>query len=429
MEVSLLNNFEHLSPVWPHFTQIHVDYAKGPYIYDINGKEFLDFTSGIGVTNTGHCHPRIVNAIKHQAEKMLHAQATILYNTPITKLSHKLCDLLPSELNCFFFSNSGSEAVESAIKLARHATKKTNIICFQGGYHGRTVGAMAVTTAKSIYRKFYQPLMPGVIVSPFPYEIGNNFDSDELTKRCLKELEHILLTQTSPEETAAMIIEPILGEGGYVIPPKSFIQGLREICDKYEILLIFDEIQTGFGRTGKLFAMEHFEVTPDILVIAKGLASGLPLSGIAASQELMSRWITGSHGGTYGGNILAAAAAIETINVLKEEELVENSKKTGEILLNYLKGLQEMYPFISDVRGLGLMIACEFLDHEGLPDSKTAKRIRELCVERGLILLTCGTQDHVIRWIPPLIINKLHVQDAVSIFSSALLQYKEEKNE
>ncbi len=327
MEVSLLNNFEHLSPVWPHFTQIHVDYAKGPYIYDINGKEFLDFTSGIGVTNTGHCHPRIVNAIKHQAEKMLHAQATILYNTPITKLSHKLCDLLPSELNCFFFSNSGSEAVESAIKLARHATKKLILFVSKADIMGETVGAMAVTTAKSIYRKFYQPLMPGVIVSPFPYEIGNNFDSDELTKRCLMELEHILLTQTSPEETAAMIIEPILGEGGYVIPPKSFIQGLREICDKYGILLIFDEIQTGFGRTGKLFAMEHFEVTPDILVIAKGLASGLPLSGIAASKELMSRWITGSHGGYLWWKYISSCSCNRNYQCLKRRGTSGKFKK------------------------------------------------------------------------------------------------------
>lgn len=412
-----------LSPVWPHFTDIIVDYAKGSYIYDINGTRYLDLTSGIGVTNTGHCHPRIVAAIERQAKKLLHGQLTIVLHEPILELVEELQTVTPEPLNCYFFTNSGTEAVESALKLARHATGKTNIIAFQGGYHGRTVGAMSITTAKTVYRRNYQPLMPGVIVSPFPYVYRYSEDEDTVTNHCLSELEHILNTQSAPEETAAMIIEPVLGEGGYVVPPVPFIQGLREICDRHGILLIFDEVQTGFGRTGKFFAFEHFGVIPDILVMAKGLASGLPLSGIAANQDIMQRWITGSHGGTYGGNPLAAAAAVETIRVIKEEKLVDNARNMGIYLLNRLKVLKNDFPNLGDVRGLGLMIGCEFSDFHRNPDRELAQNIRKFCLNKNLILLTCGTHDHVIRWIPPLNVSIDQIDEALDIFSAALARF------
>lgn len=410
-----------VSRVWPLFTNIDVDYGEGVHIYDQSGREFIDCTSGIGVTNTGHCHPRVVKAVKEQTEKLLHGQTTILYNSMLDRLTNDLQKIIPEKLNCFFFSNSGSEAVEGAIKLARHATKKPNIICFQGGYHGRSIGALSLTTAKSVYRSGYQPLMSGVFVSSHPYfRQYREEDTEERTRHCLAELEYLLHTQTSPEETAAMIIEPILGEGGYVMPPESFINGIRDICNKNNILLIFDEIQTGFGRTGEYFAFTHFNIVPDILVIAKGIASGLPLSGIAANKEIMDKWIPGSHGGTYGPNPISMAAAIETINVLEDEELVNNAKEMGGFLLAELQALKKEYPIIVDVRGKGLMIGCEFVDDNGTPGTVIAEKVRQNCLTRGLILLTCGPYNQVIRWIPPLTIKKTELEKALTIFTLAI---------
>lgn len=411
---------ERLSPVWPHFTEIEVERARGVYVYDAEGRRYLDFTSGIGVTNTGHCHPRVVAAIQRQAELLLHGQATILYHRPMLELVDELESVVPPRLDCFFFTNSGSEGVESALKLARHATGRTNIIAFQGGYHGRTVGAMAVTTAKTVYRKHYQPLMPGVVVAPFPYAFKYQRDAESVAELCLEELEYLLHTQTAPDETAAMIIEPVLGEGGYVVPPARFLKGLRDICDRHGILLIFDEVQTGFGRTGRFMALEHFGVVPDILIMAKGLASGLPLSGIAASRELMNRWLPGSHGGTYGGNALAAAAAAETIRVLREERLVENSARLGRLLLHRLTGMQARFGGMADVRGLGLMVGCEFSTADGRPDRETARRVREGCLAQGLLLLTCGSYDQVVRWIPPLVVTEEQLETALGIYGSVL---------
>ncbi|SDK00465.1 aspartate aminotransferase family protein [Sediminibacillus albus] len=421
--MSVKSYSDSVSKVWPLFTNVDVDYGEDIFLYDRQGKKFIDFTSGIGVTNTGHCHPRVVNAIKEQSEKLLHGQTTILYNSMIDELANSIIKILPDELNCVFFSNSGSEAVESAIKLVRHATGKPNIICFQGGYHGRSIGALSLTTAKSVYRSGYQPLMSGVFVSPHPYfKQHSDENSEQRVKQCLDELDHILNTQTSPDETAAMIMEPILGEGGYIAPPKAFIQGVRDICDKHNILLIFDEIQTGFGRTGKYFAFEHFEIKPDILVIAKGIASGLPLSGIVANKKMMDKWITGSHGGTYAPNPLSIAAAIETIKILEEDNLVSNSEEIGEYLLNGLQKMKNEYPDIIDVRGKGLMIGCEFVEEDGLPGTFIAEKVRENCLSKGLILLTCGPYNQVIRWIPPLTTKKSDVDRSLSIFEKALKQ-------
>lgn len=301
--------FDSLSPVWTHLTQIVVERAEGAYLYDVEGNQYLDFTSGIGVTNTGHCHPRVVEAIREQAGRLLHGQANIIFHPPMLRLVEELRTVAPPSLGSFFFSNSGAEAVEASIKLARQATGRTNIIVFQGSFHGRTVGTMSMTTSKTVYRIGYQPLMPGVFVAPFPYAYRYGWDEETTVDFCLNELDFLLLSQTAPSETAAIIIEPVLGEGGYVVPPQRFMAALRALCDEHGILLIADEVQSGFGRTGKFFAHEHFGITPDIMVMAKGLASGLPLSGIAASKDLMAKWLPGSHGGTYGGNALACAAA------------------------------------------------------------------------------------------------------------------------
>ena len=244
-------SMSHVSSVWPRLTDIVVERAEGCYIYGQNGQTYLDFTCGIAVTNTGHCHPRVVEAIRAQAGKILHGQANIVLHQPLLDLIGELRTVVPPQLDRYFFKNSGSETVEAAVKLARVATKRPNVIVFQGSFHGRTVGTMAMTTSKTIYRAGYQPLMPGVFVAPFPYAYRYGWEPEQTVNWCLDELRYLLLTQTAPEETAAMVIEPVLGEGGYVVPPRGFLEGLREICDEHGILLIVDEIQSGFGRTGR----------------------------------------------------------------------------------------------------------------------------------------------------------------------------------
>ena len=295
----------HMSPVWYRYSDINVERGEGAYIYDVNGRQYLDFTSGIGVTNTGHCHPKIVEAVQNQAAKLFHGQVNIVYHQPILDLIGELLQIAPPHLDSFFFSNSGAEAVEASIKLARQATGRTNIIVFQGSFHGRTVGAMSLTTSSTIYRGGYQPLMSGVFVAPYPYAYRLGLSPEETTEYCLKELRHLLVTQTAPQETAAVLIEPVLGEGGYVPPPTDFLAGVQEICQEHGIVFIVDEVQSGFGRTGKWFALEHYNIEPDIIIMAKGIASGLPLSGIAARKELMGKWIPGTHGGTYARNVLS----------------------------------------------------------------------------------------------------------------------------
>jgi 4-aminobutyrate aminotransferase len=412
--------FEHLSPVWPHYTPIIVDHASGCYIYDQDGQAYLDFTSGIGVTNTGHCHPRVVEAIQQQAGLLLHGQANIVTHRPMLELVDELRTIVDPAIDGFFFSNSGAEAVEGAVKLARHATGRPNVIVFQGSFHGRTVGTMSLTTSKTIYRAGYQPLMPGVVVSPFPYAFRYGWSEAETERWCLDELDYLLISQSAPFETAAMLIEPVLGEGGYVPLPEGFLQGLRERCDQHGILLIADEIQSGFGRTGRWFAHQHYGVTPDIMTVAKGLASGMPLSGVFSRLELMEKWIPGSHGGTYGGNAVAAAAAVATIRAMRAEDMPGNAVERGVQLVDGLRKLQSQYPSIGDVRGKGLMVGVEFRTPEGKADKDTAKAVVHACQERRMLLLTCGAYDNIIRWIPPLVVSAAEVAQGLGIFEEAL---------
>jgi 4-aminobutyrate aminotransferase len=426
----LTASIPHVSPVWTHLLDKVLVRGEGAYVWDQDGRRYLDFTSGIGVVNTGHCHPLVVEAVREQAGRALHLQANVGFvHEPMLRLIAALREVVPPELDAFFFSNSGAEAIEAAVKLARHATRRTNIIAFQRGFHGRTVGTMSLTSSKTVYRVGYQPLMAGVFFAPYGYcyrcpkaeanpeRYGSNCSCDWP----LEQVRFLLKSQTAPEETAAILVEPVLGEGGYVVPPVSFLRGLREICDEYDMLLILDEVQSGFGRTGRFFALEHFGVTPDALVMAKGLASGLPLSGIAARRELMDRWKPGSHGGTYGGNAVACAAAEATVRVLQEEGLVANAARLGEKLLARLRTLQDRYPGLGDVRGLGLMVGVEFVVPGGrTPDKDRAKAVQRACLEGGLLLLTCGTEENVIRWIPPLVIDEQELEEALTIFEGAL---------
>lgn len=412
--------FQHLSPVWTHYSDIIVDHGEGAYLYSTDGRKYMDFTCGIGVTNTGHCHPKVVEAIQKQAGLLLHGQANLVTHKPMLELVQELQTVVPKSIDSFFFSNSGAEAVEGAVKLARHATGRTNIIVFQGSFHGRTVATMTMTTSKTIYKAGYQPLMAGVFVAPFPYALRMGMDVEKASRYCLDELELMLLTQTAPQETAAMIIEPVLGEGGYVPAPASFMKGLREICNQHGILLILDEVQSGFGRTGKWFGFEHTNVEPDIITAAKGMASGMPISGVFSRMELMKKWIPGSHGGTYGGNAVAAASGVATIKAMKEEKMVENAKERGAQLMTGLCHLQEKYPQIVENRGYGLMVGTEFRDAQGKPDKTTAKAVVHECYDRKLLLLTSGPWDNSIRWIPPLIVTQEQINESLSIFEDSL---------
>jgi 4-aminobutyrate aminotransferase len=358
--------------------------------------------------------------VQEQAAKLLHGQANIVIHQPMLKLVEELLTVVPQPLHSFFFSNSGAEAVEGAIKLARHATARPNVIVFQGGFHGRTNAAMAMTTSKAGLRAGFQPLTSGVFVSPFPYAYRYGWDDQTTLRFCLNELTLLLKTQTAPDETAAILVEPVQGEGGYVVPPAGFLPALRDLCDHYGILLIADEIQSGFGRTGQWFAVNHWNVVPDVLIMAKGLASGMPLSGLAARPEHMAKWKTGAHGGTYGGNIVSCAAAVATIQVMREEKLIENAAAMGRALMSRLRGLQTEYPEIGDVRGLGLMIGTEFTSPRGEPWSDRAQAVAKAAMAEGLLLLTCGPWENTVRWIPPLIVNESHIQEALGKFTAAL---------
>ena len=414
---------QHVSPVWNRYTHIIIDHAQGVYIYDITGQKYLDFTSGIGVTSTGHCHPKVVAAIQEQATQLLHGQFNIYFHKPLLNLIEALQPIMPPGLDSFYFTNSGAECIEAAVKLAKHATGRTNVIVFNGGFHGRTHLTMAMSTSKITLRKHYQPLVSGVFVAPYPYSYSYGMDDDATTDFCLCELKKLFKGQTSPDETACCVIEPVLGEGGYVVPPKRFMQELRQICSEYGILLIADEVQSGFGRTGKYFAVEHHEIVPDVMTVAKGIASGVPISGVITRSELAAKWIPGSHGGTYGGNALACAAGVATVKVIREEKLVENSAARGEQLRARLKDLRAQFPVMGDVRGLGLMDAVEFT-RNGQPDPETTKAVLAGCLDGGLILLTCGMFDNVIRWIPPLIVTAEEIDRGVDIFANALRSVK-----
>lgn len=414
---------EHLSPVWARYSNILVDHAEGAYIYADDGARYLDFTCGIGVTNTGHCHPQVVAAAQAQVGKLIHGQANIVYHKPMLELVEQLLTVVPVALDTFFFSNSGAEAIEASVKLARAATGRPNIISFVGSFHGRTNATMALTSSKAAYRSRYAPLASGIHIAPYPYAYRMGMSPEQAAQFCLNELEYMFETQTSPSEVAGILIEPVMGEGGYLVPPDGFLQGLRALADKHGILLIADEVQSGFGRTGKWFGHQHWDVTPDIMVMAKGLASGFPLSGIVARKDIMAKWPPGSHGGTYGGNAVACAAGAATIRALKDEAMIENAAQMGPILLGGLKDIQEEFPIIGDVRGLGLMAATEFTHPSGdwHASKKIANAVRQKCMDDGnLMLLTCGPYDNVIRWIPPLIVNEAQIGDALGVFKNAV---------
>jgi 4-aminobutyrate aminotransferase len=409
----------HLSPIWTHLTEILVERGEGVYLFDEKGKRYLDFTSGIAVTSTGHCHPKVVEAIQRQAGELIFGQMNVVLTRPVFELIDELLQIVPAALDTFFFANSGAEAVEGAVKLAKQTTGRPNVIVFQGSFHGRTHLTMAMTTSKTVYRTRYQPLVPGIFVAPYPYPFYYGWSEEQTLEFCLRELKRLLKSQTAPDETACIIVEPLLGEGGYVVPPTGFLSALREICDQYGMLLIADEIQSGFGRTGKHFAVEHEGVAPDIMTMAKGIASGVPLSCIAYRNALSEHWLKGSHGGTFGGSALACAAAAATVRVIREEKLADNAAARGSQLLEGLLKIKSEFGQIGEVRGRGLMVATEFARGRE-PDEAAAKAASQAAVDAGLLLLTCGTFNNVVRWIPPLVVTAEQIEEALGLFRNAL---------
>ncbi len=415
------DNFPHMTPAWSRIFNFVADRAEGSYIYTDDGKKLLDFTSGIGVTNTGHCHPKVVEAIREQAGLFLHAQANIVIHKPMLQLIEEIRKIVPPSIDSFFFANSGAEALENAVKIAKAATGRQNIIVFNGSFHGRTHATMALTTSKTGYRTGFGPLPAGIFVSPFPYAFHLGLSEEKASAYALEQLEYLLASQTAPKDTAAILIESVMGEGGYIVPPAVFMRGLREICDKHGIMLIFDEVQSGFGRTGKWFALEHFGVVPDIITAAKGLASGMPLSGVFSRTEIMKKLDVGSIGGTYGGNAVACAAGVATIRAMRDEKMLENAAERGIQLMTGLRKLQEEYPQIGDVRGLGLMVGTEFIvDGSQAKAKPMVKQIIQSAEKQSLLLLSCGTYDNTLRWIPPLNVTSGQINDGLKIFSEAL---------
>ncbi|MCB0119102.1 MAG: aminotransferase class III-fold pyridoxal phosphate-dependent enzyme [Anaerolineales bacterium] len=410
-----------MTPAWSRIFNFVADRAEGSYIYTDDGRKLLDFTSGIGVTNTGHCHPKVVEAIREQAGLFLHAQVNIVIHKPMLQLIEELRKVVPEGIDSFYFANSGAEALENAVKIAKAATGRQNVIVFSGSFHGRTHATMSLTTSKTIYRAGFAPLMAGVYVAPFPYAFHLGMSEEEASQYALEQLEYLLSSQTAPKETAAILIESVLGEGGYILPPASFMKGLREICDKHGIMLIFDEVQSGFGRTGKWFALEHFGVTPDIITAAKGIASGMPLSGVFSQTDIMKKVDTGSIGGTYGGNAIACAAGVATIRAMRDEKMLENAAERGIQLMTGLRKLQEEYPQIGDVRGKGLMVGTEFVvDGSQAKAKPLVKEIIHKAEEKGMLLLSCGTYDNTLRWIPPLNVTSEQIGEGLNIFGEAL---------
>ncbi|WP_281964071.1 aspartate aminotransferase family protein [Serinicoccus marinus] len=412
----------HLSPLLKQATPVIADRGEGAILWDEQGERYLDFTAGIGVTSTGHAHPDVVAAAQEQVAKVIHAQYTTVMHRPLLDLVERMSEVLPAGLDSMFFVNSGSEAVEAALRLARQATGRPNVITFHGGFHGRTVAAASMTTSGTKFRSGFAPLMPGVAVSPFPNPTHYGWSQEEATAFALRELDYQLQTVSSPQDTAAFLVEPVLGEGGYVPASAEFLAGLRERADRHGILLVLDEVQTGWGRTGRFWGHEHFGVAPDVLITAKGIASGFPLSGIAASEELMSRAWPGSQGGTYGANAVACAAALATLDVMRREDLVGNAAARGEQLRGRLQAVADGHTAITDVRGLGLMLGAEFRTADGTPDGETAARAQQAAARHGLLLLTCGAWSQVVRFIPALVVTEDQVDEAGDLWGKALAE-------
>jgi 4-aminobutyrate aminotransferase len=412
-----------LSPVLGRYFERSWSHGDGHRLFDTAGKSYLDFANGIAVTVLGHRHPAVTAAIHDQVDRLIGPTGAIGYAKPVVRLASMVAGTLPEPIDTVMFMNSGSEAVEGALKLARRATGRPAIIAFEGGFHGRTFGAASVTSSSLNYRVGYEPLLPSVYFAPFPAAYRDFGNDDELaTREAMEALRRLTSTLVPPSSVAAILIEPVQGEGGYYPAPPAFLRELRAFCDEHGILLIADEVQSGYARTGLMWGFEHADIAPDVVCIAKAIANGLPLSAIATHRDLQVKWGRGAHGSTFGGNPVACAAGVAVLDTIQGERLVENAATRGAELTAGMQALAAEDPRIGDVRGPGLMIGVEFVDDRdpSKPDGLTAQAVQERAAELGLLLLTCGPAHHVVRWIAPLNVTAAEVAEGVEIFGEAL---------
>jgi 4-aminobutyrate aminotransferase len=408
------------TPSYPRDYPFVMSHGRGAEVWDVDGNRFLDFAAGIAVCSTGHSHPKVVQAIKDAADQFLHISSDYWHERQ-TALAEKINSLNPmGEPVLSFFCQSGTESVEGAIKLARYVTGRTRYIGFLGGFHGRTMGSLAFTSSKYTQQKGFFPTMPGVTHVPYPNVYRPLFAGEDQGAAVLNYIEKILFTSNlPPSDVAAILVEPIQGEGGYLVPPDGFLQGLRALCDRHGILLIFDEVQSGVGRTGKMFASQHFGVAPDIMTLAKGLGSGMPIGVTVAKKTIMEQWKRGAHGNTYGGNPLCCAAALATLDLV-EKEYAANAARVGEYFLNKMRDLQSRFDCIGHVRGKGLMLGMEFVESRTTkaPAGRLSEALVRQAFQNGLLLLSCG--QSTIRFMPPLLITAADVDEAMTIVAASL---------
>jgi 4-aminobutyrate aminotransferase len=411
-----------LTPALGWDTSLVVKRGAGAYVETADKERFLDLSCGIATTNIGHNHPKVVEAARRQMEALIHAGCVYHYES-IVELGERLRNITPGGIGKFFFSNSGAEAVEGCMKLAKFVTGRPAVIAFAGAFHGRTMGALSLTTSASKYRERYRPLLPEIYHAPFPnaYRHPGSGGAEEACDFALAYLEKMFKQQVKPSEIAAMLVEPVQGEGGYVVAPKRFFQRLRELCTEHGIFLIFDEVQTGMGRTCKWFAAEHIGVTPDIMAMAKGIASGFPLGVVASTPEIMDQWPPGAHGTTFGGNPVSCAASCATIDVIREEKLLEKSAKVSAAAFERLNEWPKKHKAVGDVRGLGLMIGIEFVKPGTKePDGEAFQAVARHALEKRVILISCGPNGSIIRLIPPLVITEDEMTRALDVIEEGI---------
>ena len=412
-----------LTPVLGRYFERTWSHGEGHRLFDTDGRAYLDFANGIAVTALGHVHPRVTAAIHAQVDRLVGPINAIGFTAPISELAAALAATFPAPLDSVMFLNSGSEAIDGALKLARRVTGRPGIIAFRGGFHGRTFGATSVTTSNLNYRTGYEPMLPGVYFAPYPAAYPDfGGDEEAASAASLAILRSLLETVIAPSQVGSILIEPVMGEGGYVPAPASFLRGLRSLCDWHGILLIADEVQSGYGRTGAMWAFEHAGIVPDVVCVAKAIANGLPLSAIVSSRSLQEAWGRGAHGSTFGGNPVACAAGVAVLDTIRDEGLVANAAARGAELVAGLGRIAAEDDRIGDIRGRGLMVGVAFTRDPatGEPDGSLPDALMAACADAGLLVLTCGRQHEVIRWIPPLDVNAAEIAEAVEIFGETL---------
>jgi 4-aminobutyrate aminotransferase len=413
---------EHFAPCLKKATDLVVERAEGPYLYTIDGERYLDFVQGIAVNPLGHCHPALVEAACEQARRMAHVSFNLVSYPSALELAAELRKRTFGGLDTYFFANTGGEAVDGALKLARYVTRRTSIIAFRGSFHGRTMGAASVTSSNVSFRRHYAPFMPQVYFTPYPYCYRCSFGrkSSDCGLECLEYLREELNYVIPAEDVAAVLFEPVQGEGGYIVPPARYVEALARLCREMGALLIYDEVQTGMGRTGKLFAGEHFESAPDVMCLGKAVGGGYPLAVIASRREIMEKWQAGAHGTTFGGHPVACASGLAMLRIVGEPAFLEAVQQKGSYFRSRLSALKSSHPAVGDVRGLGLMNAVELVQKDGKPNAELASAVARHLREKKILVLTCGFKGQAVRFIPPLNVENEHLDQVLDALDEAL---------